>query len=62
MSLGMGPGNPGPITMKPGEGATSGLPRAPERARGRVHWFGLGLTTGIVGTLVIVVTIATFTH
>lgn len=58
----MGPGNPGPVTMKPGEGATSGLPRAPERTEGRARWFGLGLTTGIVGTLIAVITVVALTH
>jgi hypothetical protein len=59
MSLGMGPGNPGPITMKPGEGATSGLPRPPERVQGRARWFTIGLATGIVGTLIVVATVVT---
>lgn len=58
----MGPGNPGPVTMKPGEGATSGLPRAPERVGGRARWFGLGLATGVIGTLIVLATVATFGH
>ncbi|MHA7985210.1 hypothetical protein ACX9R5_05315 [Rathayibacter sp. CAU 1779] len=62
MSLGMGPGNPGPVTMKPGEGATSGLPRPPERSHGPLRWFGLGLTTGVVGTLVVVAVVIAVSH
>lgn len=58
----MGPGNPGPVVMKPGEAAASGLPPAPARAGARVRWFGLGLATGVIGTLIVVATVATLTH
>ncbi|MCX7523139.1 hypothetical protein OSC27_12740 [Microbacterium sp. STN6] len=62
MSMGMGPGNPGPVTMGNGGGPTSGLPTPPPRAHGRLRWFGLGMTTGVVGTLVVVIIVATLTH
>ena len=59
----MGPGTPGPITMKPGDGATSGLPRPPARARGPLRWFSLGVTTGVVGTVIVIgVVIAVTSH
>lgn len=62
MSMGLGPGTPGPVTMRAGEGPTSGLPTPPPRLRGPLRWFGLGLTTGIVGTLAAVLTVATLTQ
>lgn len=52
----------GPVTMKRGGGAMPGLPSAPDRVGGRLRWFSLGLTTGIVGTLVAVVTVLSLTR
>ncbi|GAB3388972.1 hypothetical protein GCM10027568_10570 [Humibacter soli] len=62
MSNGLGPGSMGPVTMKSGEGAVPGLPSVPERVGGRARWFCLGLTTGIVGTLIAVVTVMSLTR
>ena len=58
MSNGLGPGSMGPVTMKSGGGPTPGLPAAPERVGVRLRWFCIGLTAGIVGTLLVVVTFA----
>ena len=44
----------GPVTMKSGGGAMPGLPSAPQRVGGRLRWFCIGLTTGVVATLVVV--------
>jgi hypothetical protein len=62
MSNGLGPGSMGPVTMKSGGGAMPGLPTAPERVGGRLRWFSIGLTTGIIGTLVTVVTVLSLTR
>jgi len=48
--------------MKNGGGATPGLPQPPARVSGRLRWFTLGLTTGIVGTLVVVITVVSLTR
>ncbi|QDZ14013.1 hypothetical protein [Humibacter ginsenosidimutans] len=62
MSNGLGPGSLGPVTMKSGDGSVPGLPPAPARIQGRARWFFIGLTTGIVGTLVVVVTVVSLTR
>ena len=48
--------------MKAGEGATSGLPAAPERSHGSLRWFSLGVTTGVVATLIVVAIIIAVAH
>ena len=54
MSAGMGPGSPGPISMKSGEGATSGLPKPPQGSTGPLRWFSIGVVCGVVATLIVV--------
>jgi hypothetical protein len=48
--------------MKNGEGSVPGLPAAPERSHGRARWFCIGLATGVVGTLVVVVVTLSLTR
>lgn len=62
MSNGLGPGSLGPVSMKNGEGSVPGLPAAPERSHGRARWFCIGLATGVVGTLVVVVVTLSLTR
>lgn len=51
MSLGLGPGTPGPVTMRDGKGPVPGLPAPPPRISGPARWFGLGVTTGVLATV-----------
>ena len=60
--MGLGPGAAGPVIMKDGGGPTSGLPPRPPIVQGPLRWFGLGMTTGVVGTFVVIIAVATFTH
>lgn len=62
MSNGLGPGSMGPVTMKSGGGSVPGLPPAPQRVQGRARWFFIGLTSGVVATLAVVVIVFSLTR